>query len=79
MATGWAKKLGDIPLPNENKPSGDDWFTINELRSKMNWGKDRTYRYVSEKIDDGLIEVYRGNEFSDAHSQLVRRVWYRFI
>ena len=79
MARSWAKGLSDIPPPNENKPSGEDWFTVNDLKEKTSWGKDRCYRYISEKLDDEKLEVYKGNEFSEAHKQLVRRIWYRFI
>lgn len=74
----WAKQLEQDHKPKGNLPDGSDWFTINELREKSGWGKDKSYAFIKNKIESNEVEMFRGSEYSEPHNQLVRRIWYRF-
>lgn len=74
----WAKQLESHAKPKNNKPDGDGWFTISELREESDWGKDRAYKFIKEKLESNEIEMFRGSEYSELQGQLVRRNWYRF-
>lgn len=74
----WAKILEANTDTIANKPEGKDWFNVSEFCEESGWGKSRAYNFIKSKIESGELEVFKGNEFSKAHNQLVRRVWYRF-
>ena len=74
----WAKILEDNSKSLANKPEGKDWFTSSELSEKSEWGKSKVFSFIKKKIESGDLEVFKGNEYSKAHKQLVRRIWYRF-
>lgn len=74
----WAKILEEKSATLANKPEGENWFTSTELSEKSGWGKSKVFSFLRKKIDSGDLEVFKGNEYSKAHKQLVRRIWYRF-
>lgn len=74
----WAKILEENTETLAKKPEGKDWFSATEFCEKSGWGKSRAYPFIKKKIESGDLEVFKGNEYSKAHNQLVRRIWYRF-
>ncbi len=77
--TDWAKNFEELVRRDENRPTGDNWFTSEEFIKNSECGITRAYRAINKGIDEGKIEIYKGNVWSETHRQLVRAVWYRFI
>lgn len=79
MAIDWAKKLEEAGDSRSQKPEGEDWFTIHDLRKETGLSNNSAYEFIKEHIVSGKLEKVKGSEYSKEHNQLVRRVWYRFI
>lgn len=79
MAINWAKKLEQAGNEKAQKPEGENWFTVHELRKETGYSINTAYAFIKANIASGKMEKQKGTEYSVEHQQLVRRVWYRFL
>lgn len=74
---GWVKALSELRSDcNYNRPSGDNWKTVKELKELMGCGLNQIYDYVNKGMEEGKIEQFRGSDINSS-GQGVRRTWYR--
>ena len=74
---GWVKALTELKSDcNYNRPSGENWKTIKELKELMGCGLNQIYDYVNKGMEEKKIERFSGSDINQA-GQRVRRVWYR--
>jgi len=74
---GWVKTLTELKSEcNYNRPSGENWKTVKELKKIMGCGLNQIYDYVNKGMEGGKIEQFRGSDLNES-GQRVRRTWYR--
>lgn len=77
MAKSWVTKLKEVVDVNQNKPEGDEWFTMAEFMDETKYGHSKAYRIIKKLVKEGRAEIFTGSEYSKKYDQLVRRTWYK--
>lgn len=81
MAKSWVKELELFSQKRENLPPDfdkEEWFTVKQAMKEFGVGDNRARAIISEGLDRGRVEVFRGSIWSKEKHQLIRQVWYKF-
>lgn len=75
MENAWRSILSEIKTLKERKPSGNDWYTLEEISKKLNVSIPSLKRSNKGLKKHGFIEIFTGTVLRNG--RLGNQTWYR--
>jgi hypothetical protein len=71
----WAQHFSETICNRENKPTGEGWRTLKQLRAMLNCSDTTANRYIRKAKQSGSIDYFNGTQI--INGKLCKQVWYR--